>query len=105
MSSPHRAISGASCLGNLVYTPIYTREELFPPCYLQHSRGLFGAEGGDRRDGETLDCRICKTPINYVEDHVDVISEGEEKQRHLHPGEKATKHISASTAVVPVQRK
>lgn len=41
LSSPHRAISVASCLGNIVYAPIYTREELFSLCYLQHSRGLF----------------------------------------------------------------
>lgn len=40
LSSLNRAISVASCLGNIVYAPIYTREELFSLCYLQHSRAV-----------------------------------------------------------------
>lgn len=74
LSSPHRAISVASCLGNIVYAPIYTREELFSLCYLQHSRGLIGVKGDGRTDNETLDCHSCKDPINYAQDHVQVIS-------------------------------
>lgn len=74
LSSPHRAISVASRLGNVVYAPIYTREELFSLCYLQHSRGLIGAKGDGRTDNETLDCHSCKVPINYIQDHTEVIS-------------------------------
>lgn len=104
LSSPHRAISVASCLGNIVYAPIYTREELFSLCYLQHSRGLIGVKGDGRTNNETLDCHSCKDPINYAQDHVQVISRSGGGTASSSGGKRAQTHFRLFS-VTPMQRK